>query len=200
MAVPGVTLSQTVAGIGGNVDSALDEVRVATGVADRHGIIRWANASATELFGDCVGRPLTSLVSPESTHRQREQFAKKVLGTARTTDYRLTVLTPDGRRVPVEVSSVAIEGTDHRIVGVFGAVRPVAPPAVRPVRSSSLTPRQLEVLHALDHGLSTDQIAEHLGIQRDTVRNHIAGLMRTLGVHSRLEAVAEARRRGLLDN
>jgi PAS domain S-box-containing protein len=195
----GATLSQTVAGIGGDVDTALDEVGVATGVADRDGIVRWANSRATELFGDCVGRPLTSLVAPESTHRQREQFAKKMLGTARTTDYRLNVIDANGRRIPVEVSSVAIEGSDHRIVGVFGAIQPVTPPAPpKPIVRAALTPRQLEVLHALGHGLSTDQIAEHLGVQRDTVRNHIAGLMRTLGVHSRLEAVAEGRRRGLL--
>jgi DNA-binding NarL/FixJ family response regulator len=31
------------------------------------------------------------------------------------------------------------------------------------------------------------------------VRNHISGVLRNLGAHSRLEAIAEARRRGLID-
>jgi DNA-binding CsgD family transcriptional regulator len=42
------------------------------------------------------------------------------------------------------------------------------------------------------------QIADALGISRETVRNHVRGILRTLGVHSRLEAVVEAHRRGLL--
>ena len=62
-----------------------------------------------------------------------------------------------------------------------------------------LTPRQSEVLQAPMRGCSTPQIAAKLGIERETVRNHVRGVLRALGVHSRLQAVAEARRRGLVD-
>jgi DNA-binding NarL/FixJ family response regulator len=47
-------------------------------------------------------------------------------------------------------------------------------------------------------GHSTEQIASSLGIAPDTVRNHIRRLLRALGVHSRLEAVALAVRDGLV--
>ena len=47
------------------------------------------------------------MVAPESTHERRRQFSKKVLGTARTTDYQLNMLGADGSHVPIEVSSVA---------------------------------------------------------------------------------------------
>ena len=57
-----------------------------------------------------------------------------------------------------------------------------------------LTPRQNETLHLLAAGLTTEQIAERLGVSRETARNYIRRLLRALGVHSRLEAVAMARR------
>ena len=60
-------------------------------------------------------------------------------------------------------------------------------------RSTELTPRQAEVLRLLEHGRSTDQIAEELHLSRETVRNHIRHILQALGVHSRLEAVALAR-------
>jgi len=39
----------------------------------------------------------------------------------------------------------------------------------------------------------TKQIAEELHLSIETVRNHVRGLLRTMGAHSRLEAVAIAR-------
>jgi PAS domain S-box-containing protein len=201
MAGPAADVSRAVAGLGGDIDAVLHEVQVAAAVADRDGVIRWENARAIELFGNCVGRQLASLVAPESTHNWRRQFSRKVLGTTRTTDYRMNMIAPDGSHVPIEVSSVAIEGSEHRVVGVFGVIKPVAVPFTPPPRTGhGLTPRQLEVLHHLAQGHSTAQISTMLGIQPETVRNHVRGLLRTLRVHSRLEAVAEGRRRGLLAN
>ena len=81
---------------------------------------------------------------------------------------------------------------------MFGLVEPVTQGFKPPKLLTSLTPRQLEVLHLLDHGLSTLQIAHRLGISIETVRNHIRAILRTLGVHSRLQAVTEARKRGLV--
>jgi DNA-binding CsgD family transcriptional regulator len=192
-------LTETIAGLGGRIDPSIGELRVAAAVADRDGIIRWQNDRLTELFGDCVGRSLASLVAPESAHRQRQEFMKKMIGSSRTSDYQLNALGPDGSHVPIDVSSVVVEGSDHQIVGVFGVAEPVAPAyKPPPIAGTGLTPRQLEVLHMLDRGLSTKQIARELGIQIDTVRNHIGALFRSLGVHTRLQAVVEARRRGLI--
>ncbi len=58
--------------------------------------------------------------------------------------------------------------------------------------------REREVLVLLADGRSTEGIAEALGISVNTVRNHVRSLLQKLGVHSRLEAVSEARRRDLL--
>ena len=61
-----------------------------------------------------------------------------------------------------------------------------------------LTARQAEVLRLLERGCSTSQIAGHLGLAHETVRNHIRAVFRRLGVHSRLEAVMLAQREHLL--
>ena len=63
-----------------------------------------------------------------------------------------------------------------------------------PARNHNLTARQAEVLRHLAAGCSTAQMAQLMGINVETVRNHIRLLLRALGVHSRLEAVAVARR------
>jgi DNA-binding NarL/FixJ family response regulator len=61
-----------------------------------------------------------------------------------------------------------------------------------------LTRRELEVLGLMAGGTGTDAIGLHLGITRVTVRNHAQRILKKLRAHSRLEAVATARRRGLL--
>jgi DNA-binding CsgD family transcriptional regulator len=190
--------AEAVAALGGDLNPVLGEIRVAAAVADRDGIVRWQNNRWTELAGDCIGRPVGEHVAPESSHEWKREFTKKVIGTARTSDYQINMIDPDGAHVPIDVSSVVVEGSDHRVVGVFGLVEPVARGFKPPKLLTGLTPRQLEVLHLLDDGLSTPQIAERLGISIETVRNHIRAILRTLGVHSRLQAVTEARKRGLV--
>jgi DNA-binding CsgD family transcriptional regulator len=184
--------------MGGELNPVLGDIRVAAAIADKDGIVRWQNDRWTELAGDCIGRPVAEHVAPESSHEWKREFTKKVIGTARTSDYQINMIKPDGTHVPIDVSSVVVEGSDHRVVGVFGLVEPVAKGFTPPKLPTGLTPRQLEVLHLLDHGLSTPQIAHRLGISIETVRNHIRAILRTLDVHSRLQAVTEARKRGLV--
>jgi len=53
-----------------------------------------------------------------------------------------------------------------------------------------LTEREWEVMRCLIDGLSTEQIAGRLGVQRSTARTHVQNLLIKLGVHSRLQAAA----------
>jgi DNA-binding CsgD family transcriptional regulator len=79
-------------------------------------------------------------------------------------------------------------------------MRPAADPASSPrqPREALLTPRQLEVLGLLAEGLAAKAIASRLGVAVPTVRNHIREILRALDAHSQLEALANARRAGLL--
>lgn len=67
----------------------------------------------------------------------------------------------------------------------------------RPDRTQ-LSRRELEILQHLATGSDTATVAAALGISPHTVRNHVAKVMLRLGVHSRLEAVSEAVRRGII--
>jgi DNA-binding NarL/FixJ family response regulator len=71
---------------------------------------------------------------------------------------------------------------------------------VRTDRSSgsTLTAREIEVLRLLADGMTTEQIAGELFVSSNTVRNHVNNIIRKLNVHSRLEAVSQAIRTGLI--
>lgn len=57
---------------------------------------------------------------------------------------------------------------------------------------TSLTPRELDILHALVDGCSYKMIADREKISVETVRNHIKSIYTKLQVHSKSEAVAKA--------
>ena len=66
------------------------------------------------------------------------------------------------------------------------------------VSALSLTPREIEVLYLLAKGRDTPTIAAALFLSVHTVRGYVKEVLRKLGAHSQLEAVAIARRAGLL--
>jgi DNA-binding NarL/FixJ family response regulator len=68
----------------------------------------------------------------------------------------------------------------------------------RPRPLEPLTARELEVLRLLAEGASTSQASDQLGISSATLRAHVQAILRKLGAHSRLEAVAEAARLGVI--
>jgi PAS domain S-box-containing protein len=177
--------------IKGDVEDALERVNVPSYVYDQHGIIRWINQAARRLVGDVRGRQVTSLVAPEETRRAREVYARHIV-SEEDYDGPAIMLDQDGQRVSVEISAVCLY-SGHRVVGVFGQVSDIEDEA-GPAPHPHLTPRQAEVLRLLERGLSTHQIADELHLSVETVRNHIRAVLRALGAHSRLEAVALARR------
>ncbi|HZE06146.1 MAG TPA: response regulator transcription factor, partial [Solirubrobacteraceae bacterium] len=63
----------------------------------------------------------------------------------------------------------------------------------RPMRST-LTTREWQIVDLLGNGASTEQIMERLVLSPSTVYSHIYRLLHKLGVHSRRDAVAAARR------
>ncbi|MEO7056394.1 MAG: response regulator transcription factor [Caldimonas sp.] len=82
----------------------------------------------------------------------------------------------------------------HDVVNAPG-VAPVAPAAAgdasRPADLSAfkLTPRQTDVLGLLLRGQSNKLIARELNLSVETVKDHVAAVLRTLGVNSRTQAV-----------
>lgn len=75
------------------------------------------------------------------------------------------------------------------------APRAAHPPSTRAV---VLSPREREILRLIAEGATNVEIAERLGLGRETVKTMLYRAFEKLGVHRRSEAVAEAQRLGLL--
>lgn len=72
------------------------------------------------------------------------------------------------------------------------------PVATAFVPTLRLTLREREVLRLLAAGMSTPRIGKELEIARNTARAHVQRVIEKLGAHSKLEAVALARRAGII--
>lgn len=64
--------------------------------------------------------------------------------------------------------------------------------------SGELTTRELQVLNLISEGLTNTQMGRRLGLSARTIESHVARSYKKLGVKTRTEALAKARRLGLL--
>jgi DNA-binding NarL/FixJ family response regulator len=65
-------------------------------------------------------------------------------------------------------------------------------------KSAALTKRERQILHLVAEGMTNQVIAAELVLSVHTVRTHVQTVLNKLGAHSKLEAVAIAKRRRLL--
>ncbi|SEH02973.1 DNA-binding response regulator, NarL/FixJ family, contains REC and HTH domains [Nonomuraea solani] len=80
-----------------------------------------------------------------------------------------------------------------RLIHRFARVSPASATEAQ----QRLTAREFEVLQELARGLSNREIGEALTIEEGTVKNHVASLLRKLGLHTRVRAVIYAHEHGL---
>lgn len=76
-----------------------------------------------------------------------------------------------------------------------------SPPAAAQAREDAaalLSPRERRVLDLLAEGRSNKEIARELGVSANTVKTHLANVYAKLGARRRTEAVAAARRCGMI--
>jgi DNA-binding NarL/FixJ family response regulator len=103
--------------------------------------------------------------------------------------------------VPLILGAIVAVGRGETVVGrSFRRGDPGAAEAALPESPAppTLTVREWEVLHLLEAGCNAAQIGDRLFISRNTARNYVQNVITKLGAHSKLEAVAIARRSGLL--
>lgn len=82
--------------------------------------------------------------------------------------------------------------------GLLAAPAPTDPPAQLPTAANWLAPREVDVLACVAAGATNAATAGRLGLSPETVKGYLRSAMRRLGAHTRGEAVAAARRAGLL--
>lgn len=190
------------------VDSDLRSGDALVAFDDELQVVAW-NDAAEELTGisaeDAIGRPCWDVLCGVDT--RGGLVCHKGCSGARlmrqgwpVAAQELLVKTAGGRRqVMVSTVSMRMNGSEPLYVHIMrNGDEQHEPEEVEIAEDPDLTPRQLEVLSALAAGEPAKLIAHRLGIAETTVRNHIRMILVGLGCHSQLEAVAEARRRGLV--
>jgi PAS domain S-box-containing protein len=174
--------------------AAIANVNVPAYVLDATGRIRWLNGAARQMVGNVVGMMVTEVLAIEPAVA-RATLKRRLSGEERN-DHTVVVVGSDGSRRGVEISSVPLEAGDAAI-GMFGLAISREPKHERSP-ASPLTRRQHEVLVLLAQGASTEAIASHLFLSKETVRNHVRAVLSRLNATSRLAAVANAQRDGLV--
>jgi DNA-binding CsgD family transcriptional regulator len=176
---------------------ALEEVSVPAYIVDSHRRLRWQNAASIELVGDLRGRLDAGLAAPDDLARAREAFRQKQKGAPHT-ELEVSIVRPDGQRLRIAVNSVPLRNADGIMIGSFGLIQVLGEIDPSAASAPRLSPRERETLTLLATGYSTGQMAEQMNISKETVRNHVRRVLSSLDARSRIEAVAKARRVGLI--
>jgi DNA-binding NarL/FixJ family response regulator len=111
----------------------------------------------------------------------------------------MTIATKSGRRNVYVSTLIVRDRADPLVIHLLrDDARDRSTPSAAREPAAHLTARQLQVVRLLAEGVTARRIAARLGLAETTVRNHIRAVLSELGVHSQLEAVAKARRQGLV--
>jgi DNA-binding CsgD family transcriptional regulator len=183
-------------------------------ITDPAGRILWLNHAAERLLGTqsgaCVGRPATQVFKDpqlvsfwEKSERDENLRAELSVHWPEPLELKVSSMRccDDGheigrallfcdvtseRAVQVELSQAVAK----RLLSLTSGHMP--PDAV-----ANLTQQEIRVLRLVGRGLSNEDIADQMTISASTVRAHLKGLYRKLGLGSRAEAVSYAIRNSL---
>jgi DNA-binding NarL/FixJ family response regulator len=93
----------------------------------------------------------------------------------------------EGVRIVADGAMLLGPAASRRLVAEIAAATPV--PDDRPDPTAALSPREREVLFELGAGRSNAEIAERLVVGAETVKSHVAEVLRKLGLRDRIQAV-----------
>jgi DNA-binding CsgD family transcriptional regulator len=175
MSTKAVQLDELLEALAAGAVDALEAIGPPAFVVDADRRVRWQNAASLALLGDLRGRLCPAQGEPE-----------------------LSLQRQDGTLARVAVSSVPLRNPAGEPIGSFGLVEVLRELEPSPENLPRLSPRERETLTLLAAGYSTVELAERMGISKETVRNHVKRVLRALDASSRVEAVAKARRAGLV--
>jgi LuxR family maltose regulon positive regulatory protein len=113
------------------------------------------------------------------------------------------IFVDEGQPMARLLYSAAARGIAPEYTGRLLSAFPDATPEAKPQQPHAeliepLTDREIEVLQLIAEGLSNREVAQKLFLSLSTVKVHTSNIYGKLGVHSRTQAVAQARALGIL--
>jgi DNA-binding CsgD family transcriptional regulator len=182
-------------------------------ITSPEGTIAYLNPRAESLLGldiaDCEGHACFLVIagrSPEGAPLccPRCLVRRSVAEFRELEPMRMSVPTPGGKRQEVKVVVIALDDgrlvhcvvdgvREQRVRKFIDRVALRSPDSTQPEQtdlSAELTQREREILSLLAEDATLHEISGRLGVSYTTVRNHVQHILRKLGVHSILEAVA----------
>jgi DNA-binding CsgD family transcriptional regulator len=181
---------------GATLDDVLERLDASVTLLDVNGRIVWQNTLSIQRVGDRRGTSFGSLMAPEYRPIAEAEFRRLLFSSDASSRREVVVVAPDGQRMRSISFGVPIRD-ENGVTGVLAVGVPLNW-SDDVSTTPELTSRMLETLELLVNGLSTREIADVLGIAVETARNHIRAVLKRLGVHSRVAAVARARELGLV--
>ena len=179
----------------------VDSLVVPASLHDVEGRFVHMNEAAERASGNSnaqlLGRHFTEPVLPEARKKVAAQF-RRAVERAEPTDFETIFVDAGGHQRGVRAQHLPLRSGDAIVGVLILAFEARRPPSETIGFEPRLTPRQREILELTASGLSTAEIAKKLAISTETVRNHLRSVFSGLNVHTRLEAIAAARRHGLL--
>jgi len=100
-------------------------------------------------------------------------------------------------RVVAAGDALLAPSVTRRLIADFAARQPAGRPGPAAV-TSSLTPRELDVLRLIARGLSNQEIAAELIVAEQTVKTHVSRILTKTGLRDRAQAVVLAYESGLV--
>jgi two-component system response regulator DegU len=117
-----------------------------------------------------------------------EEVQDKVLGVGGTAFISKTAGSDKLLKLIEQVQNKRFSKTDKQTVGNKFRERTTLP----------VTPREKEILMCISQGMQTLEIAQHLFIKPQTIKNHLTNILKKLNVTDRTQAVLLAARLGWL--
>jgi DNA-binding CsgD family transcriptional regulator len=174
-------------------------------VVDGTGNIVWMDRNARRRVNGELNNLVLPLVKP--ARDELDCFVAPVELEVDGERVTLGIIQVEERRqspdVIATIESVLADSTSWFTRTIIEKLKAVSPPKAETgagngtVQLDSLSAREREVLGLICEGHSDVQMAKLLGLSENTVRNHIAGLYRKIGVNRRTAAVIWARERGI---
>jgi LuxR family maltose regulon positive regulatory protein len=188
---------KALAGLNAEIEDAVQTMRPRRALK-----LRLLKALALQQSGDTAAAQATlaALLKTASEQGFVRIIVDEGAGAARLVQQHLAQLRGDGtaRRDPIydEYLQRLLEGFGQSVITT--ALDSAAPPQVAGGVIEPLTAKEIRIMVLLADGYSNSALAEKLFVSDSTVRTHLRNINGKLGARSRTEAVAIARRLGVI--